>query len=423
MKILRAFFLLFLTVPLAADSLYLELSAKGEKTDLGLTPLAVDRSIDSPPDPTGEFFPTLKNDLGNTGLFRLIDGGPSDATLATVPEWSRLGADVVSVGRVEKGLFGRVQFSGELVDVTTGRTVYAKKFLLDGGTRRLAHRWADEIVRYFTGQPGIAASRIVFVNDATGKKEVCVVDADGAHFKRLTNDRSIALFPKLSPDGEWIVFTSYRGGRPSIDLMRSDGRDRTTLCRFDGLNSAAAWMPDGKSIVATLSDGRSPNLSQVDLEGHVVQTLTNSPAVDTAPTISPDGLRIAFTSDRPGKPQIYIMDATGADIHRAVTGPQADSPHWSPLGHLIVFTQLEKKYFDLWTLEVATGKVSRLTYGEGDNENASWSPDGRHLVFSSTRGGRPELWVMGADGSNPRRLLEKETNVSPGRSFTPHWGQ
>lgn len=437
MKILHGFFLLLFTAPLAADSLYLELSAKGEKTDLGLGAITTDRGA---PPSSGDLFQTLKNDLDTAGLFHLIEGGPSEGTPKAAAEWARLGADVVSVGKVEKALFGRVQFSGELLDANSGRTVFAKKFLMDDGARRVAHRWADEIVRYFTGQPGIAASRIVFVNDATGKKEVCAVDADGENFQRLTNDRSIALFPKLSPDGEWIIFTSFRGGRPSIDRMRSDGRDRTTLCRFEGLNSAAAWMPDGKSIVATLSDGRSPNLYQVDLEGRVILTLTNSPAVDTAPTVSPDGLRLAFTSDRPGTPQIYLIDATGANLRRAVTGPLADSPHWSPLGHLIVFTQLEKKFFDLWTLEVATGKASRLTYGEGDNENASWSPDGRHLVFSSTRGGRPELWVMGADGSTPRRLLKKETNVSlgtnvphgtnvpsgtnvPGRSFTPHWGQ
>jgi TolB protein len=156
----------------------------------------------------------------------------------------------------------------------------------------------------------------------------------------------------------------------------------------------------------------------VDLDGRILQELTNSAAADTAPTISPDGFRIAFTSDRPGPPQIYAMDATGANIRRLTNGPQADSPHWSPLGHLLVFTQLEKKFFDLWTLEVATGKLSRVTYGEGENENPCWSPDGRHIVFTSTRGGRPELWVMGADGSNPRRLGQ-----IPGRSFTPHWGQ
>ncbi|MBL8022860.1 MAG: PD40 domain-containing protein [Elusimicrobia bacterium] len=418
MKFLLHIPMLFLAVPLMADSLYLELSATGDKIDLGLASIKTDRSLLDSPDQAAEIFRVVKNDLGFTGLFRLMEGGPSSGAPKLTEGWSRLGADVVSVGSVEKALLGRRQFAVELRDANTGRTVLAKKFLLDEGARRAAHRWADEIVLYFTGQSGIASSRVVFVNDTTGSKEVCIVDADGANFQRLTNDRVISLFPKLSPDGEWIIFTSFREGRPAIYKMRSDGRDKTALCRYDGLNSAAAWMPDGKSIVATLSDGRSPNLSQVDLDGRVIQVLTNSSAVDTAPTVSPDGLRVAFTSDRPGSPQIYFMDASGANIRRGTSGPQADSPHWSPLGHLLVFTQLEKKYFDLWTLEVATGKLSRLTYGEGDNENASWSPDGRHVVFSSTRRGRPELWVMGADGSSPRPL-----GPIPGRSFTPHWGQ
>ncbi|MBL0058616.1 MAG: PD40 domain-containing protein [Elusimicrobia bacterium] len=418
MRLFRSLLLFLIAAPLAADSLYLELSATGEKTDLGLAAVLADRSVPESDGLAGEIFKTLKSDLQFAGSFTLIEGGPAERTLQSASAWSRLGADVVAAGSVEKGLFGRVQFSAELRDTNTGRTVLSKKFLLDEGARRAAHRWADEIVRHFTGQSGIAASRIVFVNDATGKKEVCVVDADGTNFRRLTDDKSIALFPKLSPDGGFIIFTTFREGRPAIYRMRSDGREKVVLCRGEGLNSAAAWMPDGKSIVATLSQDRVPNLYQVDLDGRILQELTNSAAADTAPTVSPDGLRIAFTSDRPGPPQIYAMDATGANIRRLTTGPQADSPHWSPLGHLLVFTQLEKKFFDLWTLEVATGKLSRLTYGEGENENPCWSPDGRHIVFTSTRGGRPELWVMGADGSNPRLLGQ-----IPGRSFTPHWGQ
>jgi TolB protein len=417
MEIRRWIFLLFFCVPLRAEeSLYMELSSKGSKMDLGVAAIKTDRSLPQSAQ-AGELFETLKRDLAFTGLFTLVEGGPSQTGSKFAGEWSRLGANVVCLGSVEKAMFGRTQFAGELRDVNTGLVVLSKKFVFEEAAGRLAHRWADEIVRYFTGQPGIASSRVVFVNDATGKKEVCLADADGGNFQRLTNDRSIALFPKLSPDGAWIIFTSFRDGRPAIHRMRSDGSDRRVVCKFDGLNSAAAWMPDGQSIVATLSDGRSPNLYHVDLDGNILHTLTQSPAVDTAPTVSPDGLRIAFTSDRPGVPQIYVMDATGAQIRRAATGPQADSPHWSPLGHLVVFTQLEKRYFDLWTLEVATGRLSRLTFGEGDNENASWSPDGRHVVFSSTRGGRPELWVMGADGSSPRRL-----GAFPGRSFTPHWG-
>jgi len=403
----------------AADSLYLELSARGEKIDLGLSVIGADRGVAEAPAQAAEIARTLKNDLSTTGLFSLIEGGPVyDGRAGQVAAWSRLGADLVAAGRVDKGPLGGSRFTAALHETNTGRAVVTKTYPLGDGTRRAAHLWADEVVRYFTGQAGAAASRIVFVNDATGKKEVCVIDADGEGFRRLTNDRSIALFPKLSPDGSQILFTSYRDGGPAIHVMKADGSDRRVLCRYPGLNAAAAWTPDGRSIVATLSLDREPNLHVVDLQGRVIHTLTQSAAADTAPTVSPDGLRVAFTSDRPGSPQIYTVDMTGANIRRAVTGGLCDSPQWSPLGHLVVFTMLEKRYFDLWTLEVSTGKTARLTFGEGDNENASWSPDGRRLVFTTTRRGKPELWTLGADGSSPRPLA-----ALPGRSFTPHWGR
>ncbi|TXH23000.1 MAG: hypothetical protein E6Q99_08505 [Elusimicrobia bacterium] len=390
-----------MTAPLAAaDSLYLELSARGEKIDLGLSVVGADRGVAEAPALAAEIARTLKSDLAVTGLFTLIEGGP------------------VYDGRGGQAALGGPRFMAALHETNTGRAVVTKTYALGEGARRAAHLWADEIVRYFTGQAGSAASRVVFVNDATGKKEVCVIDADGEGFRRLTNDRSIALFPKLSPDGSQILFTSFRDGAPAIHVMNADGTSRRVLCRYPGLNAAAAWTPDGRSIVATLSLDREPNLHVVDLQGRVLQDLTRSAAADTAPTVSPDGLRVAFTSDRPGTPQIYTVDMTGANIRRVVTGGLCDSPQWSPLGHLVAFTMLEKRYFDLWTLEVATGKTARLTFGEGDNENAAWSPDGRRLAFTTTRRGKPELWTMGADGSNPRPLA-----ALPGRSFTPHWGR
>lgn len=421
MRRARFVFAALLAVPAGvfADSLYLELSARGEKIDLGLSVIEADRSSPDNVSAAEDIGRTLKNDLSFTGLFSLIEGGPVyDGGRGQADAWSRLGADLVSAGRVGKSLLGRPQYAAVLHETHSGRAVLSKSFALEDGARRVAHLWSDEIVRYLTGQPGVAASRIVFVNDVTGKKEVCVVDSDGGNFRRLTNDRSIALFPKLSPDGKAILFTTYREGSPAIYVMESNGQNPRALCRYPGLNAAASWTPDGRSVVATLSLGREPNLYVVDMQGRVIQTLTQSAAADTAPTVSPDGLRVAFTSDRPGPPQIYVMDMTGADLRRAVTGGQCDSPHWSPLGHLVVFTMIEKRYFDLWTLEVSTGKTQRLTFGEGDNENASWSPDGRHIVFTSTRGGRPELWIMGADGSLPRPV-----GPIPGRSFTPHWGR
>ena len=97
--------------------------------------------------------------------------------------------------------------------------------------------------------------------------------------------------------------------------------------------------------------------------------------------------------------------STSADVEAR---PDASNGHgigWTRGGEWLIYT-----------VEVATGRVERLTYGEGDNENAAWSPDGRWLVFTSTRRGKPELFIMGADGSLPRPV-----GALPGRSFTPDW--
>ncbi len=398
----------------------MELSAHGQRLDLGLADFSTSRSVVEEASLARQMREVVKNDLLFPRIFNVLEGGaPPVRRKLDLKSWENLGADVVATGYMDTGWFGRFQFTGALHDVASGRLILEKKYVLEPGQeRRAAHEWADEVVRYFLGERGIAQTRIVFVNDATGKKEVYAVDYDGHNLQRLTQDRSIALLPKVSPDGRWIVYTSYAGGQPWLYLMSADGRERRVLCQYDGLNGAAAWTPDGKSLVATLSLGRDPNLHLVDLQGRLLRTLTNSQSVDTAPTVSPDGLHLAFTSDRPGYPQIYVMDTSGANLRRLSQGGQCDSPAWSPQGDLVAFTMSEfGGPFDIFTLDVASGAQRRLTWGEGDNENAAWSPDGRYLVFTSTRRGKPELWIMGFDGSNPQRL----GNI-PGRSFTPHWG-
>jgi TolB protein len=407
------------SLSLAAEGpLLLELSAKGDKVDLGLAAFSAAEGGDLPR--ARAVREVAKNDLAFPKTFNLIEGGggSDEADKKSLSSWATLGADLVVTGTVERFL-GRTHFTGGLRDVSTGDVVFQKKYPLElGGERALAHDFADDVIRHLTGRPGVSDSRIVFVNDATGKKEVCVVDYDGANFKRLTNDKSIALFPKASPDGKTVSFTTFKDGWPTIHAIGIDGQGRRPLCRYEGLNATAAWLPDGQGLVATLSLGRDPSLHVVDLQGRLVRTLTNAAAVDTAPAPSPDGAQVAFTSDRPGRPQIYVMGANGANLRRLVVmNGWCDSPAWSPEGHLVAFTFSERgKNFDIYTVEAATGRTERLTFGEGDNENASWSPDGRWLVFTSTRRGRPELFIMGADGSHPRPLGD-----IPGRSFTPDW--
>jgi len=406
----------------ARDALYLELSAHGDRLDLGLADFGTQRAKVEEAQLARQIRDVAQQDLLFPRIFNIVEGGAAPVKNEVPFEsWRELGCDVLVTGKVNTGWFrsNQFEFTGVLYDVVSMNVILQKKYSADvTDYRRVAHEWADEIVGYFLGTKGISRSKIAFVNDSTGKKEVYCIDYDGANLRRLTSDRSTALFPKLSPDGNSIVFMSYRDGTPKLYLMSSEGGQRRVLCGYDGLNSSAAFAPDGQSLVATLSLGRDPNLYLVDLNGKIIRPLTRSFAVDTAPSFAPDGTHVAFTSDRPGYPQVYSMDINGANLKVMTFGGQCDSPAWSPIGDVIAFTMSEfGGRYDIYLVDVASGYQKRLTWGEGNNENPAWSPDGRYIVFTSTRRGRSELFVMGADGSNPRPLAD-----IPGRSFTPSWG-
>src|SRR5690606_13733817 len=106
----------------------------------------------------------------------------------------------------------------------------------DPNFRMAVHAAADEVVFWATGDPGMAASRVVFVLEGRGSKEIYTVDSDGENVQRVTSDGSIALSPAWGPDGT-IAYTSYRSGRPILyerDLRT--GRDRVLSDR-EGVNA------------------------------------------------------------------------------------------------------------------------------------------------------------------------------------------
>ena len=128
------------------------------------------------------------------------------------------------------------------------------------------------------------------------------------------------------------------------------------------------------------------------------------------------GNDIAFVSDRSGSPQIYIMSSDGTNLRRLITaGGDASSPSWSPNGLFIAFSWrvTDTGTYDIYVIEIASGRTIQLTHDAGRNEHPYWSPDGRHLVFESNRSGPKQVWTMLADGSNPRQLTTQGENWNP----------
>jgi TolB protein len=364
--------------------------------------------------PGSEMARTLANDLRPYRFFELIENhqllreaSRADAQASDIAfkEWADLGAQALVKGTFSQD--GRdLIVECRVFDVGGQSMITGKRYRGPAeAVASMMHRCADEIMIRFTGEPGIAQTKIAFVSRRNGNKELFVMDQDGSNIRQLTNDRSIILSPAWSPDGREIAVTSYRDRNPDVVAVGLNGNGRRPLSQQQGLNSAPAWAPDGSRIALTLSKDGNPEIYAMSRNGTDLRRLTNHPGIDTSPTWSPTGRQIAFVSNRSGSPQIFIMDAEGSNVRRLTyEGNYNASPSWSPRGDRIAFASMEGSRFDVYVINVDGSGLQRLTMGNGSNESPSWAPDGRFLVFSSTRSGVPQLYRMYDDGSGQQQL-------------------
>jgi TolB protein len=350
----------------------------------------------------------LADDLDHSAVFMVTRAWAGD---------SSAGAQAVVAGTwTVSGKHVRLQ--GEVRDLPARRPILMRDYRGNADDwRTLVHAFADDVVYQFTGEYGVARTRIAFAGQNGSGKELYVMDFDGSGLKPLTSDRSIALSPSWSADGALILFTSYRGGKgPWIYVTHATGGKPFLVSGRAGLNTSASYSPDGRDIACTLSQDGNPEVYLLDARGEQPRRLTSTHGIDTSPAWSPTGREIAFTSDRGGAPQVYVMDREGGSVRRLTYDVgYTDSPAWSPKGDRIAFVSRTGAGFDIY-VAAANGSGARLIAGGGYNENPRWSPDGRHIVFSSNRGGDYALYVSDLDDRPPRKL-----DTGGIRAYSPAW--
>jgi TolB protein len=278
--------------------------------------------------------------------------------------------------------------------------------------RRLGiHTVSDEIERWITGTRGIAASRIAFVDGSHLK----IIDSDGAN-ERTIPTVGAALSPAWHPSGRWLVYVDAddRGTRiAQVDLRTM--RPRLLSASSRGLNITPVYTKDGKNIVWA-SGGDSP--AELMLASASGEDSASKPFVGrsgfetTSPSFSPDGRQVAFVSPRPLTPQLYTMNVDGTGLRLltpVVPGKRSyrTSADWSPNGEEIAFQQ-QAGDFQVWTIGVKDRVMKQLTT-EGENEDPSWAPDGRHLSITRRLGpiGAPRsIWILDERTGRLRQLTQ-----------------
>ncbi len=379
--------------------------------------------------------PVLFDDLGYEREFYMI---PRD-TYASIPpartadqipfaSWRELGADAVVFGTVQRA-GGTVRVQIRLFNVRTRQSVFAKEY---AGTvanpRQYAHTMADEIHQQQRALRGVARTRLAFSSDRNRErisgpvanrdvKEIYIADYDGEGQRRITANRELNITPAWSPDARAIAYTSYRRGYPDVFVALLYQGLQETPTNGVGQNWLPVYSPDGTRIVFTSNRDGNPDLYVMNRDGTGVRRLTNHAAIDTTPTWSPTGTQIAFTSDRAGTPQIYIVGADGLNLRRLTTSESyADRPTWSPAPfNEIAFAARTGPGYDIKVYDLASGQTRQITFGEGTNESPAYSPNGRHLAFTSTRGGRVQIFTIARDGRGIKQITRD------GNNYTPAW--
>jgi TolB protein len=364
------------------------------------------------------------DDLTFSQMFSVVAGTgsiPANNPAALKQSWTEFAA-----AGAHAGLHGLVSFRGDhietemrLYDLTTPeqRQIASRKFQLPAAQwRRLSHKIADDVVLQFTGEPGVADTKIAYVSGRTGQKEIVMADYDGRGTAPVTRNGSINLMPMWSPDARSLAYTSFVQGYP--DLYRAfpfERRPAQTLAAYNGINSSPAWSPDGKRVALTLSKDGNPELYVLTVATGTLRRLTRHAGIDTEPTWSPTGREIAFVSDRDGTPHVYVMDAEGASVRPLTTGGRHTQPRWSPKGDMIVYTMRQGTH-DIWGVNADGSNPRRLTSGPGDNQGPTWAPNGRHLMFQTNRLGSWQIFSMLADGSAQTPVTRGSTE-----STSPSW--
>jgi TolB protein len=350
----------------------------------------------------------VRADLALSGLFEVLDpkgflADPTEGYAATsikFARWADVGADGLVKARLARTA---TEVAGELhlYEVRAGREVLVKTIRVAAAEpRRLAHRISDELVRYYTREPGVFATQIAAIRKRPGAYELVLFDVDGGSPRVILSERKALMAPTWRPDGKELLVTSYRTGRPEIWAYRLADRSFRPL---GGIANAmgGVYSPDGRRIAFTVTKDGNTHVWVMAADGSGARQLTRERCIDVTPTWSPDGRHLAFSSDRAGSSQIYVMTADGGDLKRLTfQGSYNQTPQWSPRGDQIAFTARDERLvFDVFSIAPATGAITRLTQDQGHtNEEPSWAPNGRLLVFRTDRAGIWQLVVSDARG-------------------------
>ncbi len=385
-------------------------------------------------DYSSKIFTIISNNLGNTGLFKILSNQSFLQTENEVffqplfSDWRLIDANFLVGGKIE--LENNIlKVNLKLWDVYQEKLVINKNIsgVSVADWRILSHIISNLIYQKITGEKGYFDTKLVYVaeegTDEKKIKKLAIMDYDGENHEILSDGKELVLTPRFSPNGKNIVFLKYKNNKASVYIMNIKSRDTKILGDFTGMSFAPRFAPNGNKIIFSLTDRGKSNIFLQNLEDDQKFQITNNKYINTSPYFSPDGKSIVFSSDRAGKQNLYIknIEKKSSRAERITYGKgNYATPVWSPRGDYIAFTKSYRKKFFIGLIK-SNGTGERLISEGYLTDGPSWSPNGRTLVFFKTIKNRnnqykTKLFTIDITGN-----LEKEL-VTPYQASDPDWG-
>lgn len=418
------FLVLFLSglvqTAIGAERVYLDITtSETRKINIGV-PWFVNKSLSQQKQRLGrDLADTLGKALKFHGIISIIPheqyGGNQDAA------WKKLGVDYAVLGQYTIAS-DTLKLELRLLDIAGDEIIMGKTFSGNMSQKdKMLFKFCDSAIETLTGKPGIAATRIAFVNREKNVKEIFLTDILGKNFRQVTRHKHLTVSPRFVPGGNMMSYTSYHTGNQNLYITDlSQNKITRALSRRKGLNLAPAWSPDGQYMILTLSKSGNPDLYLLDRKGEIVEQLTSRAGINVSPTWSPDGDHLVFVSDRSGKPQLYHMDMRTRKTKRLTfEGSENAEPSWSPTENLVVYSSLRDGVYQLFTINpFNNNSTEQVTNDLSHHEAPSWSPDGNQIIFAKRDGKKNQIYGIMRNGSFQRRLF-----TLPGSQAYPQWSR
>ncbi len=255
--------------------------------------------------------------------------------------------------------------------------------------------------------------------------EVYTVTADGSGLKELKGLGRGADYPSFSPDGTWLYFQAKAQGHTHIYRARPDGSGARNLT--EGRQPGGRWKDcfgyclagDGRKMVYTVHDGRTGRVALADADGAGARLVAPDLGYTYMAALSPGGDRVVFSGPARGYRLLLAALPDGKPVVLTPDHPECFVPQFTPDGKTVIFVRRDGDVYRVG----ADGKgLRRLTEGNryvefrlsagdrhGSTDGPHVSPDGRRIAYIAVRGGVPNVWVMGVDGSGQRQVTFRKT--------------